>query len=110
MKLTQSSEPIAQFDAPSGRFVARPIDLGPETDQVFLILFGTGIRGGTTISTAANVGGFNAPVEYAGAQGSFTGLDQINLRLPRTLAGRGEVDVLITVKGKPANPVKVRIR
>src|SRR5262245_15869733 len=41
---TQSSEPVAQFDAASGGFVPLPIDLGPETDQVFLILFGSGIR------------------------------------------------------------------
>ena len=49
-------------------------------------------------------------MEFAGpvAQGQFDGLDQINLGpLPRELAGRGEVDIVITVDGKQANVVTV---
>jgi hypothetical protein len=30
--------------------------------------------------------------------------------LPRSLAGRGEVDIVLTVDGKRANTVKVNIR
>jgi uncharacterized protein (TIGR03437 family) len=45
---TQIYEPIARFDQAQNRFVAVPIDLGPNlgnaTDQVFLILYGTGLR------------------------------------------------------------------
>jgi hypothetical protein len=40
---SQSFEPIAQFNASAGRFDPIPIDLGPESDQVFLIAFGTGL-------------------------------------------------------------------
>jgi uncharacterized protein (TIGR03437 family) len=47
---------------------------------------------------------------YAGAQGSFAGLDQVNVRLARSLVGRGEVDVSLTVDGKPANTVIAQIR
>src|SRR6266478_319800 len=32
------------FTEQGGRIVAKPIDLGPTTDQVYLILYGTGIR------------------------------------------------------------------
>ncbi len=85
-----------------------PIDLGPETDEVFLLLFGTGIRGGT--SATVKIGGIDAPVAYAGPQGGFVGLDQVNVKLPRALAGRGEVDLVLTVDGKAANTVRVRIK
>jgi len=41
-------------------------------------------------------------------QGQFAGLDQANLGpLPRTLAGRGEVNIMFTVSGKTANIVTV---
>jgi uncharacterized protein (TIGR03437 family) len=40
----RAPRPVAQFDAATARFVATPIDLGPEGEQVFLILFGTGFR------------------------------------------------------------------
>ena len=44
-------------------------------------------------------------------QGQFVGLDQINIGpLPRSLAGRGEVNILLTADGKPANTVTVNVR
>jgi uncharacterized protein (TIGR03437 family) len=58
----------------------------------------------------ATIGGVDAPVSYAGAQGDYAGLDQINLRLPRSLAGRGEMEVKLTVDGRPVNVVWVNIR
>jgi uncharacterized protein (TIGR03437 family) len=52
----------------------------------------------------------DAEVLFAGAAPGFVGLDQSNVRLPRSLAGRGEVDVVMTVDGKAANTVKVVIK
>ncbi|MEP7340523.1 MAG: hypothetical protein ABI977_22515 [Acidobacteriota bacterium] len=107
----QGYERVAQFDVAQDKYVAVPIDLGASGDQVFLLLFGTGLRYRSTLGgVTATIGG--APVEalYAGAQGGFLGMDQINLRLPRSLAGRGEVDVVLTVEGKAANVVKVSIK
>jgi uncharacterized protein (TIGR03437 family) len=107
---SQRYEPVAQFDSAQNKFVAVPIDLGPESDQVFLIFFGTGIRFRSQLSAVtALIGGVDAPVLFAGAQGALVGLDQINLSLPRTLIGRGDVDVWLTVDGKISNTVKVRI-
>lgn len=107
----QSFEPVAEFDAAQNRFFARPIDLGQATDEVFLILFGTGIRNRAALSTvSARIGSENAEVLFAGPQGGFVGLDQVNLRLPRSLAGRGEVDVVLTAEGKTANVVKVNVK
>lgn len=108
---SQVTEPISIWDAAQSRFVPTPIDLGDESEQVFLILFGTGIRYRSALSNVtAQVGGLNATVTYAGAQNEFAGLDQINLLLPRSLAGRGEVDLVIAADGKSANTVKVSIR
>ena len=53
------------------------------------------------------IGGVSVPVAYAGAQGTYAGLDQINLPLPGSLAGKGKVDVVITASGKVSNPVNV---
>ena len=106
----QSYEPVAQYDTTQNKFVSVPIDLGPETDQVFLILFGTGIRGRSNLSAVtASIGGTGSEVLFAGPQIGFVGLDQVNLRLPRSLAGRGEIDVALAVDGTAANIVKVNI-
>jgi len=108
---SQSSEPIAQFDSTQNQFVARPIDLGAATDQVFLILFGNGLRYRSSLTAVgAQVGGAAVTVGYAGVQGDFIGLDQVNLLLPKSLAGRGEVDVTLTIDGQAANSVKVTIK
>lgn len=107
---TQSYELVAQFDQALGRFVPLPLDLGPEGEQVFLILFGTGFRGVTALSNVnAQMGGLGAEVVFAGTQGS-AGLDQANVRIPRGLAGRGVVDVRLLVEGKAANTVQVSIK
>jgi uncharacterized protein (TIGR03437 family) len=108
---SQSFEPIARFDAAQNRFVAIPIDLGPDTDQVFLLLFGTGIRFRSALTAVSvKIGGAEAAVSYAGAQGDFTGLDQVNALLPRNLAGRGEVEIILMVDAVTANTVSASIR
>ena len=84
---SQTYEPVAQFDQAQNSFVSLPIDLGPEGDQVFLILFGTGIRFGSPAGVTAKIGGMTADVLFAGPQGEFVGVDQVNSRLPRSLAG-----------------------
>ncbi|HWQ31994.1 MAG TPA: BACON domain-containing carbohydrate-binding protein [Blastocatellia bacterium] len=108
---TQSYEPVARFDAAQNKFVALPVDFGADTDQVFLVLFGTGIRGRSALSAVtAKIGGADCEVIYAGPQGGFVGLDQVNLKLPRTLAGRGAATVQLTIDGRTANTVQVTIK
>ncbi len=103
----QVFEPVARFDASTNRFVAVPIDFGAPDDQIFLVLYGTGMR--YRSSASATIGGLNSEVLYAG-ESSFIGLDQANLRLSRNLAGRGEVEVVLTVDGVTANRVRVSFR
>jgi uncharacterized protein (TIGR03437 family) len=103
-------EAISRFDAAQQRFVAIPIDLGPATDAVYLILYGTGLRFRSALTAVtASIGGTNAGVLYAGGETGFVGLDQVNVLLPRSLIGRGEVDVVVTADGKAANTVRVAI-
>jgi uncharacterized protein (TIGR03437 family) len=87
------------------------IDLGPAGEQVFLIGFGTGFRNNSGLaSVTCTMGGLNAPVSFAGAQGDLAGLDQTNIAIPRELIGRGLVDVVFTVNGKNANTVQLNIK
>jgi len=48
-----------------------PVDLGPETDQVFLLLYGTGFRKrDVSVPVACSVGGVATEVTYAGVDAS----------------------------------------
>ena len=108
---SQIYEPAVRFDAAQNKNIAVPIDLGPSSDQVFLILYGTGIRQRSSLSAVTvTLGGENARVDYAGPQGGYVGLDQINLLVPRSLIGRGEVDLVVNVDGAVANIVRVQIK
>ena len=107
------SQSLVVIAAPgaNGQQTALPIDLGADSDQLFLVVFGTGIRGRRAqAAVTATIGGLNAEVLFASAQGDLAGLDQANLRIPRALAGRGEVDVQLRVDGNQANAVRIAIK
>ena len=108
---TQSYEAIGRFDPNTNKFIPIPIDLGAETDRVFLVLFGTGWRNRTpsTSSAGAYIADIFYEASFAGAHPTLVGVDQLNLLLPHSLAGRGEVAIQITV-GAPSNRVSVNIR
>ncbi len=108
---SQIFEKVAVFDEKEEQFVSVPIDLGPPEKEVFLILFGTGFRNISELSAAtATIGGINAEVTYVGPQGTLVGLDQINLRLPHSLEGKGELNIMIDIHARTANVVKVMIK
>ena len=107
----QSYEPVAVFDQAQNKFVVAPIELSNASEQVFLVAFGSGWRNRSALeAVAAKVGGETAPVLFAGAVEGLVGLDQVNVRLPGTLAGRGEVEFLLQVDGKAANALRIRIK
>lgn len=88
-----------------------PLDLGSEGSQAFLEIYGTGIRNRPSLSSVtATVGGVDAPVEYAGPVAGMMGLDQVNIRIPRVVAGRGDVELVLRVDGKSANAVQLNIK
>jgi len=111
----QTFEPVAAFDSSQNQFVPIPVDLGPNlgnaTDQVFLVLFCTGVRFRSSLPAVSfNVVGVTGTPLFVGAQGGFIGLDQVNIPLSRALIGRGPVNVVLTVDGKTSNTVIVNIK
>lgn len=109
---SQTIESITRFNSNTNRVEAIPLDFGPETDRLFLILFGTGFRSHSGLSNVnCIIGGTSAPVDFAGAQGDLAGLDQANIQLPRSLAGRNAtLDLAFRVDGKAANTVQIAVK
>jgi uncharacterized protein (TIGR03437 family) len=90
---------------------AIPIDLGTATDQVVLQLFGTGIRGRSSLpAVLCQIGSTTLPVAYAGPQGSTIGMDEIDIPLPKSLRGAGNVIATLTVDGQTANTVTLNFK
>ncbi|HQR35990.1 MAG TPA: hypothetical protein PLK30_24920 [Blastocatellia bacterium] len=107
----QIVEQIARWDSALSKMVGVSIDLSSASDQVYLVVFGTGFRYRSSLSAVTStVGGTVSQVLFAGEQGGFVGVDQINLLLPHSLAGRGEVNLALTVDGQTANSVKLQFR
>jgi uncharacterized protein (TIGR03437 family) len=77
------------------------------SDTLYLLLYGTGIG---TATVTATIGGVNSTVQYSGAQGTYPGLDQVNILIPASLAGKGKVTVSLTVGGVLSNPVYFTIQ
>jgi uncharacterized protein (TIGR03437 family) len=102
----QTFEDVYQTDD-SGAIVTRPIDMGPDTDQLSLIISGTGFRAAGTNQISVSISGVDAPVSSAGAQGTLVGVDQATVSVPRSLAGSGTVDLVLTAAGQTANTVKI---
>ncbi|MCU0227703.1 MAG: hypothetical protein MUF01_08680 [Bryobacterales bacterium] len=89
-----------------GSCVPRRLSFGSPDETLYLILYGTGfsVKGGLA---AASLGSEEVPVEFTGAHGSFVGLDQINVRVPRSLAGRGMMTLVVGIGGHAGNPLQV---
>lgn len=109
----QRYEPIAQFDETQQKWIPVPIEFTPDTQRIVLALFGTGWRQVASFSdvtidfVAASERGDPLPKrpatsEYAGKQATWAGVDQINVEVPRSLIGKGETDVLVTMKANPS--------
>ena len=107
---TQVYEQVATYSGAERQYVPQPIDFGPAGDRLFLVLFGSGIRGRSAPgAVTVRIADLDIKPDYAGAQPSFVGLDQINFEIPRSLKGRGLVTIYLTVDGKQSNQVTVNI-
>ena len=106
-----SHEEVAQLDSTTNQFVAVPIDFGSDTDQVYLTLYGTGIRHRSSLSSVTVlVANSPALVDYAGAAPDTSGgLDLVRVLLPNRLRGTGTAAVVVTVNGVSSNSVRVLI-
>jgi uncharacterized protein (TIGR03437 family) len=81
--------------------LSTPISLDAAGGAVYLTLYASGVRGAKDVQVY--VAGQSVPVPYAGAQGQYQGLDQINITLPATLTGTGEASVYVVADGKTSN-------
>jgi N-acyl-D-amino-acid deacylase len=103
--------PLSQCAEEPGSCVPIPIDLGPETTKVDVELEATGIRGQTDVAgISARIGDEPAEVLSMQPSASAPGVDMVTVRLPRSLAGRGELDVIVTVSEKSSNSVKIVVQ
>ena len=107
----QIAEQVARYDPTSATWLPVPVDVGQADDLLFLVLFGTGWRFNPSsdrmVVTINNTPGVAA---YAGPQGTFVGLDQLNLRLDPALAGKGLIDIRISVDGLLSNKVNILVK
>jgi uncharacterized protein (TIGR03437 family) len=81
-----------------------PIDAGN-----YVALFGTGLRFPST-PVKITIGGTDIDPLFVGPQGSLEAIEQINLQIPQSLAGKGDVDLVLTLEGRTSNTVKLRIK
>ena len=119
---TGRGDAVALATADGVNYQTAPFDVSVNGRPNVLILFGTGLRramatnpsddNGVAESVSVTVDGQSARVLYAGAQGTFAGLDQLNVELPATLAGVGprRVTVQVSVNGGQTNPVTILLK
>ena len=101
--------PVPVFQCGNSGCTAVPMDVS--TGTVYVTFYGTGVRGRSSLANVScTVGSTSVTVLFAGDQGQFPGLDQLNVQLSPSLKGSGEVPVVFTVDGQPTNPVTINIQ
>jgi uncharacterized protein (TIGR03437 family) len=88
--------------------IGPPIEFQLNDDRLFLILYLCGVRHAAPNSVRVIIGGAEITPSYFGEAPGFAGLDQINLELPRSLSGRGQTSLIVSVNGN-LNSNAVRI-
>jgi len=71
-------------------------------------LYGTGLDNAAAVQVS--IGPAAATVLYAGAQGTWPGLDRINVVIPQSLAGSGTVPVVVSAGGMTSNTVNITVQ
>jgi uncharacterized protein (TIGR03437 family) len=92
-----------------GNCIPNAIDLGTDGDQNFLELYGVGIRRGAQI-TKVRIGAQDLTPLYAGPQSQLGGVDQVNVALPASLRGAGDVNITILIGDQVSNTVVVNFK
>jgi hypothetical protein len=87
---------------------AAPVDVGEPADTVMLRFYASGVHDASEVHV--QIAGQDAPVRYFGAAGHFAGLDEVTVEVPRSLAGMGEADVVLTAEGQAASPLRIHIQ
>jgi uncharacterized protein (TIGR03437 family) len=106
----QLQSPIPVFQCGNTGCVSVPITLGID-QPIYVSFYGTGVRNRSSLgNVTVALNGVTVPASYAGPAPDYPGLDQVNIGLPLTLRGSGEVNVFLTVDGQTSNTVTINIR
>jgi uncharacterized protein (TIGR03437 family) len=85
-----------------------PLSLGGTSNALYVELYGTGIRGAASVECFVN--GESVLVVWYGAVAAYAGLDQVNIMIPGSLAGAGDVRVYLVADGAATNVVGLTIQ
>jgi len=106
-----AAEYAFRLDPATGRYVPAPLLVGEPGEEAYLELYGTGIRGRSGLGAVSAVAGATpCDVLAAQAHSLYEGLDQVNIKLPAALRGRGELTLRLVVDGRAATPVELSFR
>ena len=102
-------ENVAAFDSTSQTWTALPVDRSSPDDEVYLVLYATGIRNHSAPVTVT-INGQLCTSQYAGRHPTYPGLDQVNVLLPPGAFDPGTATVEITADGIVSNTVNVLLQ
>ena len=103
------NQAVATCNPPAARScLPAPLSLGGSTHTLYIELYGTGIRGAASVQCL--VAGQSVPVLYAGPVAAYAGLDQVNISIPKSLAGAGDVRVYVVADGVVSNVVGLKMQ
>lgn len=90
----QKYEALSKFDAVANKVTGNVIDLGPEGERVFLVLYGTGLRAATPQNTRLLLGSTQVIPQSVSTVAGLAGLEQLNVQIPRSLLPKTTADSL----------------
>jgi uncharacterized protein (TIGR03437 family) len=96
------------YSCQQGSCTMSVLDFGAPGDELFLSLFGTGLRALRPVDVVITVNGTPLPVTFIGAHPRFVGLDQMNVKVPRSLQGTGEAFLEFRHQGSLFSTERVR--
>jgi uncharacterized protein (TIGR03437 family) len=106
-----SQSPVTVFQCGTTADSCAPTPIDVSTGPVYLTLYGTGIRNRSALENVrCTIGGVDTTVLFAGSQGTFPALDQVNVQVPISLRGRGTVPVVVIADDQSTNPVNISVQ
>ncbi len=87
-----------------------PIQVGPANRPTLVILQGSGWRQGTMMGgVQVRLNGIACPLVAARSSALFAGQDELVFQVPAMLAGRGVMDMVVTVAGRESNYARINL-
>jgi uncharacterized protein (TIGR03437 family) len=89
---------------------SEPIPVGPPNRPTFVIVQGSGFRNAASFGGArVRLNGIPAPVVSVGPSLVFAGQDELVFQIPSFLAGRGVMELRVTVAGRESNYTRINL-